>query len=95
MLEVRVWISLRTSIRLRKFMPLVISHVLFYVRLLTLMTGLVCLSLHVNLFKKAGGYLLTMASIFRSMTAVVDEMSIGNAEGEKFVRIRGCNYDSL
>ena len=94
MLEVRVWISLRTSIRLRKFMPLVISHVLFYVRLLTLMIGLVCLSLHVNLFKKARDY-LTMASIFRSMTAVVDEMSIGNAEGEKFVRIRGCNYDSL
>lgn len=66
---------------------------LLYVRLLTLMTGLVCLSLHVNLFRKAGGY-LTMASISRSMTVVVDEMT-RNTEGEKFVRIRRRNYDYL
>lgn len=48
-----------------------------------------------NDLMKARDYLCLMASVSRSTTAVIDEISIGNAEGEKFVRIGSCNYDYL
>lgn len=70
MLEVRVWTFLRISILLRKF-PLVVSYVvLFYVRLLTMVTELVFLSLHVKLYNEG-----TRVSMYDDFIAQINDSS--------------------